>query len=74
MKQIIVKIKNNPPKIKEDIIQNIFDVGFSTKENSKKENGFGLLIVKEIIEGANGTIGVSSDDDFTEFTINIPKL
>lgn len=47
---------------------------FQQKENSKKENGFGLSIVKEIIEGANGTIGVSSDDDFTEFTINIPKL
>lgn len=74
MNHIIVKIKNNGPKIKEDIIDKIFDVGFSTKENSKKENGFGLSIVKEIIEGANGTIGVSSDDDFTEFTINIPKL
>ena len=74
MNHIIVKIKNNGPKIKEDIIDKIFDVGFSTKENSKKENGFGLSIVKEIIEGANGTIGVSSDDDFTEFTINIPRL
>ena len=74
MNDVIIKIKNNGPKIREDIIDKIFDVGFSTKENSKRENGFGLSIVKEIIESANGTVGVSSDDDFTEFTINIPRL
>ena len=68
MNDVIIKIKNNGPKIREDIIDKIFDVGFSTKGNSRRE------IVKEIIESANGTVGVSSDDDFTEFTINIPRL
>lgn len=74
MNHVIVKIKNNGPKIKDDIIDKIFDVGFSTKENINKENGFGLSIVKEIIEGANGNISVSSDDYFTEFTINMPRV
>ena len=74
MNHVIVKIKNNGPKIKDDIIDKIFDVGFSTKENINKENGFGLSIVKEIIEGVNGNISVSSDDDFTEFTINMPRV
>ena len=69
----IIKIKNNGPKIKEDIIDKIFQLGFSTKENKNKDNGFGLSIVKEIVEKNNGVIEVESNDLFTEFTIKIPK-
>ena len=32
----IIKVKNNGPKIKEDIIDKIFQVGFSTKENKNR--------------------------------------
>ena len=69
----IIKIKNNGPKIKEDIIDKIFEVGFSTKKNENKDNGFGLSIVKELVEKNNGSIEVESNDAFTEFIIKIPK-
>lgn len=69
----IIKIKNNGPKIKEDIIHKIFQTGFSTKENKNKDNGFGLSIVKELVEKNNGFIEVESNDVFTEFIIKIPK-
>ncbi len=69
----IIKVKNNGPKIKEDIIDKIFQPGFSTKENKNKENGFGLSIVKELVEKNNGVIEVESNDVFTEFIIKIPK-
>ena len=73
IKSIIVKIKNNGPKIDESIIDKIFDTGFTTKENQNKENGFGLSITKEIIERNNGSISVKSNDSFTEFKIKFPK-
>ena len=69
----IIKIKNNGPKIKEDIIDKIFQTGFSTKENKNKDNGFGLSIVKELVEKNSGFIEVESNDVFTEFIIKIPK-
>ena len=69
----IIKVKNNGPKIKEYIIDKIFQVGFSTKENKNKDNGFGLSIVKELVEKNNGFIEVESNDIFTEFIIKIPK-
>ena len=74
IKSIIVKIKNNGPKIDESIIDKIFQSGFTTKENTNKENGFGLSITKEIIERNNGNISVKSNDSFTEFKIKIPKI
>ena len=73
IKSIIVKIKNNGPKIDESIIDKIFQSGFTTKENTNKENGFGLSITKEIIERNNGNISVKSNDSFTEFKIKFPK-
>lgn len=68
--KIIIKVQNNGPKIDDNIIDKIFDLGFSTKKNS--DNGFGLAIVKEIIEKYKGTIKVKSSNEFTEFKISLP--
>ena len=68
---IIIQIQNNGPIIKESIINNIFNSGFTTKVDSS-DHGFGLSIVKEIIEKYNGTIKVKSASDVTEFKIKIP--
>ena len=71
--KFIIDIKNNGPKIEENIINRIFEAGFSTKENKDKDNGFGLAIVKEIIEAYNGNISVSSSEDATSFIIKLPS-
>lgn len=67
---IVIKIQNNGPKIDDNIIDDIFNLGFSTKNN--ENNGFGLAIVKEIIEKYEGTIKVKSTDKCTEFKISLP--
>ena len=69
---IVVSIKNNGPKIEKNNIDKIFEQGFSTKENKDRENGFGLYIVKELVNKHNGNIQVKSNEDLTEFIINLP--
>lgn len=71
---IFIKIKNNGPKINEDIIDRIFDSGFTTKKDKYKESGFGLAIVKDIVESHNGSISVHSTIEETEFNIKLPKV
>ena len=69
---VVIKIQNNGPKIEKKIINKIFDVGFTTKNDKNKDHGFGLAIVKELVEKQGGKVTVSSNDSITEFTINIP--
>ena len=69
---VVIKIQNNGPKIEKKIIDKIFDVGFTTKNDKNKDHGFGLAIVKELVEKQGGKVTVSSNDSITEFTINIP--
>ncbi|MBU3136274.1 HAMP domain-containing histidine kinase [Clostridium gasigenes] len=67
---VVIKIQNNGPRIEENTIDKIFNLGFSTKKHG--DHGFGLAIVKEIVEKYKGTIKVISTDDFTEFKIILP--
>ncbi|WP_242841814.1 sensor histidine kinase [Clostridium beijerinckii] len=69
---VIVRIENNGPKIPEQHLQSIFKVGFTTKENSDKNHGYGLSIVKDLVENYNGKIYVKSSDVVTEFKIVFP--
>ena len=69
---IVISIQNNGPQIDKDIIDKIFHQGFSTKENRDNENGFGLYIVKELVNNHNGNIQVKSEETLTEFIIKLP--
>ena len=68
-KNIFVTIRNNGPKIAEENLENIFKEGFTTKVKDNDDHGFGLNIVKELVEKNNGYIRVESNEEFTEFTI-----
>lgn len=70
---IVIKIQNDGPMIESSIKERIFEAKFSTKDNTNGDHGFGLAIVKEIVEAYKGSISVKSDIDKTEFTIIIPK-
>lgn len=63
-----IEIRNNGPKIQDT--SKIFSKGFS---NSINGNGFGLFIVKEIIDKYRGCVYVESNDINTVFTILLPK-
>lgn len=68
----IIKIENNGPKIEDNALKDIFKAGFTTKENNDKSHGYGLSIVKEIVESHNGKIRVKSTNISTEFRIILP--
>ena len=73
MDNVVIKIQNNGPKIEDEIIGKIFNAGFTTKKDICKDHGFGLAIVKEIIEKHKGSVAVESNTEITEFTLKIPK-
>lgn len=65
---LIIEVKDNGPGIPEDIKVKIFDRNFSTKS---EHHGYGMYIVKNIIENANGKITLSLDSG-TAWHIEIP--
>ncbi|MBE6062955.1 MAG: ATP-binding protein [Clostridium butyricum] len=70
MNNIIIEIENNGPKIPEENIESLFKPRFTTKNNSDKSHGYGLSIVKELVEKNCGNISVKSTDEKTVFKIS----
>lgn len=66
---IYLSIKNDGPQIDSSIIDKIFNTGFTTKSNKDESHGYGLHIVKEIVENNNGKIYVTSNEEYTEFKV-----
>lgn len=66
--ELKIVVKDNGPGIAEDIRDKIFKRGYTTKSGYR---GFGLNIVKKIVDGANGTIELKSEDG-TCWEITIP--
>ncbi len=70
-------IHNEGPPISEDILDKIFDGRFTRSNggtSKEKSYGLGLLIVKEIVEGHQGEMNVSSSSKKgTTFTAILPK-
>lgn len=68
----VIEIENNGPMIHEEDLKNIFKKGFTTKDNNDSSHGYGLSIVKELIESRNGKIEVRSTELLTMFKIVLP--
>jgi hypothetical protein len=69
---ISMSIVNNGPEIPKEIKNKIFQSGFTTKEDKNGDRGFGLSIVKDIINKCNGEIKIESNEDWTKFNMEIP--
>ena len=70
----ILKIRDNGIGIEDTIISKIFDPFFTTKTTGEA-SGIGLYLGREIIQNHHGDISVISvKDEFTEFTISLPKV
>ena len=70
---VSIAISNNGPKIPNDIKEKIFSSGFTTKDNQNGDRGYGLSIVKDIINSCNGEIAIESDKEWTTFRFLIPN-
>lgn len=71
LENIKINISNNGDVISKEIIDKIFDEGFTTK--GIKGEGLGLSIVKEIVENSSGKVNVKSDENRTCFEVTLPK-
>lgn len=67
--KFFIEISNNGDMIPEDIQDKIFDRGFSTKTKKSQDHGFGLHIIKQLIEENNGNISLESNPERTTFLI-----
>jgi signal transduction histidine kinase len=65
---VTITIENNGPKIPDNIQKQIFTKFFTTKAE-QNGTGLGLNIVQNIIEDHNAQIKLTSDDDWTRFSI-----
>lgn len=64
-------IYNNGPVIPKSQLELIFKKGYSTKK--EEGHGFGLMIIKQILDNNNGSIEVESREGKTAFTVCIAK-
>ncbi|WP_075860440.1 sensor histidine kinase [Carboxydothermus pertinax] len=62
-------VKNYGLPIKPELIEKIFEPGFSTKGEGR---GMGLYSVKKLVQKYNGNIQVKSDANWTIFTVQLP--
>jgi sensor histidine kinase regulating citrate/malate metabolism len=68
--QILIKVTDNGPGIRGDVIDKIFNKGFTTKPLGM---GYGLANVQTRVGLASGSIKVNSHDGETEFIVIIPS-
>lgn len=72
---VLIHLCNQGDQIPEEIIDEIF-TRYYRGQNTDEEvagSGLGLAISKQLIEAHEGNITVSSNDEQTIFTINLPK-
>lgn len=70
---VSVSITNNGPAIPEEIQEKIFQPNFTTKKLGLDFGlGLGLAIVRRVVDSYNGAIELTSSEQETAFTINLP--
>ena len=71
---IVFTVEDNGHGISSSILENIFEPFFTTKDVNKG-TGLGLYVTREIVQGLNGTIDITSKVDIgTKFTVKIPFI
>jgi signal transduction histidine kinase len=71
---VVFAVEDNGHGISNANLDGIFEPFFTTKD-VKKGTGLGLYVTREIIQGLNGTIEISSKvDSGTKFTVKIPYI
>lgn len=69
-KEIVITVEDSGPGMDEEVLNNIFTRGFSSKGSG---HGYGLYLVKQSIDNLDGTIEVESiEGEGTTFTVRLP--
>lgn len=68
-----LKVSNNGKPIPQDVRNNIFNAGYTTK-NTNQHSGLGLYIIKQIVDRHNGQLELIQPENYSgvEFKIRIP--
>lgn len=66
----VFKVIDNGEKVPEDIAQDMFEAGFTTKGD--KGEGMGLAIVTDIISNHQGKVSFNVNGDEKMFTVRVP--
>ena len=71
---LCVKISNTGSEIPQEKLDKIFNKFYQADEShATKGNGIGLAIVKRIVDLHSGSVGVTSANGVTAFTVTLPK-
>ena len=71
--RIVVDVINTGSQIPKESLNKIFNKFYQADESHATQgNGVGLAIVKRIVQLHGGTISVSSENDVTGFTVELP--
>ncbi|WP_433709110.1 sensor histidine kinase [Paenibacillus illinoisensis] len=70
--RMIFNVFSSGKPISEQLIEQIFEKGFSTKMNNENHSGLGLYIVQKVIKQYHGRITVDPKTNGNTFTISIP--
>ena len=69
-----IKISNTGSEIPHDKQEKIFNKFYQADESHATQgNGIGLAIVKRVVALHNGSVGVTSQNGMTTFTVTLPK-
>ena len=71
IKNYIFKVKDNGTGIPKNIVEKVFDMGFTTKGN--KGSGVGLAVSKRKLKENGGDIKFTTSKKGTVFTFRVPK-
>lgn len=71
-KKIFISVKDTGPGILDSIVEKVFNKGYTSK--GKEEGGYGLYLVKSLVESYNGEIDLETEiGRGTEFAVTIPN-
>lgn len=72
LKSYFLKVIDNGSPIPADLLEKIFEPGFTTK--GERGEGMGLAIGREIMKSYGGTLQVTSNSETTTFEACVPRL
>ncbi|GAA0177824.1 hypothetical protein SH2C18_09790 [Clostridium sediminicola] len=64
-----ISLSNNGPMIPKQYLNKIFQKGFSTKRKNRGDHGYGLFIVRDLVNRNKGSIDIISNENNTEFLL-----